>query len=159
MSVFSDVPADQGPGRAAFAALRRLLPAGSLPAGRCAMVQLFSIALALFVLAHLQDRTLTILVALLGLAYASIRAATIASVFEVRRMAAAWDNELSLLRKAVLSAPAAETIAVAATRSRFNPLDCQRRLEYAGLAIVGTICLFYLLSALVYGIAYQQLFM
>jgi hypothetical protein len=159
MSVFSPVRAAPGPSQAFFETRRRLLPAGSLPAVRCASVQLFSIALAWFVLAHLQDRTLTILVALLGLAYAGIRAATSTSVFELRRMAAAWDHELSLLRRAALSAPAAEPIAAAGTSARLNRLDRRLWLEYAGLAIVGAICLFYLFSALVYGIAYQQLFM
>jgi hypothetical protein len=138
---------------------RRLLPAVSGPTARCLLAQLFSVGLALFVLAHLQDRTLTILVALLGLAYASIRAATITNVCAVRRMAAAWDHELSLLRKAVMPAAAAEAIASVETRPRLAQLDRQLRLEYAGLGIVGAICLCYLLSSLIFGIAYQQLFM
>jgi hypothetical protein len=159
MSVFSHVRAYQTPERTTFGRRCRASRIGAWPTAGRAIAQLLSIGLTLFVLANLQDRTLTIMVALLGLAYASIRATTIANVFAFKRMAAAWDDELDLIKQAVVPGLRAEAAPALETRAFTHDLDRQLWLEYAGLAIVGAICLCYLLSAIIFGIAYQQLFM
>jgi hypothetical protein len=123
-----------------------------------ASAQLFYVAVTLLVFANLQDRSATITAALFGLVYASIRATTIANVFAFRRMTLVLDNEIRVVKKAVLPGLGPEPAPDDDIRKAVERLDRPLLLEYGGLAIIGLICLYYLFWALLYGASYQQLF-
>lgn len=101
-----------------------------------AAVQIFSVGLAWVVFATVQDREQTITIALLGLAYAGLRANAVANRIALHRIAS------------VLEVPQ-NTEATSADRTA--------RLDYAGLALLGLICLYHLGIAILYGAALQQI--
>jgi len=117
----------------------------------------FYIAVTLFVFANLQDRTETITVALIGLVFASLRASTLASACAQRRVALLLGNEIRSVRHAMAQETSSRAISDAEIDRALAALMKPLRVEYAGLAVVGAICLYHLMIAIAYGAAYQEL--
>ena len=125
-------------------------------AGRVA-AQAFYIAVTLFVFANLQDRTETITVALIGLVFASLRASTLAGACAQRRGALLLENQIRSMRQAMAQEIPSRAISDAEIDRALAALTKPLRVEYAGLALVGAICLYHLMIAIAYGAAYQEL--
>jgi hypothetical protein len=125
-------------------------------AGRVA-AQVFYIAVTLFVFANLQDRTETITVALIGLVFASLRASTLAGACAQRRVALLLENEIKSVRHAMAQEIPSRAISDAEIDRSLDALTKPLRWEYAGLAVIGAICLYHLAIATIYGAAYQEL--
>ena len=127
------------------------------PLLRGAAVQLCLVALAVFLLTNLQDRTETITVALLGLAYASLRASAIGHGCALQRMASEIERELKGLRRSLPTGTdgraesSAEACLAAANAAQPAWVD------YLGLAAIAAICLYHLCVAIFFGMAYEQL--
>lgn len=125
-------------------------------AGRV-VAQAFYIAVTLFVFANLQDRSETITVALIGLVFASLRASTLGSACAQRRVAFLLENEIKSVRRAMAEQMPSEPVADAELDRALEAVTMPLRIEYAGLAMVGAICLYHLAVAIFYGAAYQEL--
>lgn len=125
-------------------------------AGRAA-AQAFYIAVTLFVFANLQDRTETITVALIGLVFASLRASTLAGACTQRRVALLLENEIRSVRQAMAQEIHSRAISDAEIGRSLEALTKALRIEYAGLAVIGAICLYHLGIATLYGAAYREL--
>jgi hypothetical protein len=132
--------------------LRGLLPV----AGRIA-AQIFYVAVTLFLIANVQDRSETITVALIGLVFASLRASTLASACAQRRVAFLLESEIKSVRRTMAQEiPSLPVSDIELDRA----LDAQAkrlRIEYAGVAVIGAICFYHLGIAILYGMAYQEL--
>jgi hypothetical protein len=122
-----------------------------------AAAQAFYIAVTLFVFANLQDRTETITVALIGLVFASLRASTLAGACTQRRAALLLENEIKRVRRAMTQENHSRAISDADIDRSLDALSQPLRVEYAGLGMIGAICLYHLGIATLYGAAYQEL--
>ena len=127
------------------------------PMARGAAAQAFYIAVTLFVFANLQDRTETITVALIGLVFASLRASTLAGACTQRRVALLLENEIRGVRQAMAQERHPGAISAAKIDRSLDALTKALRIDYAGLAVIGAICLYHLGIATLYGAAYQEL--
>ena len=132
--------------------LARLWPVAGRAAG-----QAFYIAVTLFVFANLQDRTETITVALIGLVFASLRASTLAGACTQRRVALLLENEIRSVRQAMAQEIHSRAISDAEIDRSLEALTKALHIEYAGLAVIGAICLYHLGIAILYGAAYREL--
>jgi hypothetical protein len=121
------------------------------------VAQAFYIAFTLFVFANLQDRSETITVALIGLVFASLRASTLAGACAQRRVAFLLENEVRSVRQTVAQEIHSRALSAAQIDRSLEALTMPLRIEYAGLAVIGAICLYHLGIAIVYGAAYQEL--
>jgi hypothetical protein len=115
------------------------------------------IGITLFVFASLQDRTETITVALIGLVFASLRASTITGTCAQCRMAFLLENEIKSARQTMAQGIDATLASDAALDRSLDALAKPLRIEYAGLTVIGAICLYQLALAIFYGMAYQQI--
>ena len=115
------------------------------------------IGIALFVFASLQDRTETITVALIGLVFASLRASTLTGTCAQRRVAFLLENEIKSARQTMAQGIDAAPVSDAEFDRSLDALAKPLRIEYAGLTVIGAICLYQLSLAIFYGIAYQQI--
>lgn len=131
--------------------------AGLWPLAGRAAAQAFYIAVTLFVFANLQERTETITVALIGLVFASLRASTLAGACTQRRVALLLENQIRSVRQAMAQEIHARAISDAEIDRSLEALTKPLRVEYAGLGVVGAICLYHLGIAMLYGAAYQEL--
>jgi hypothetical protein len=125
-------------------------------AGRVA-AQAFYIAVTLFVFVNLQDRSETITVALIGLVFASLRASTLAGACAQRRIALLLENEIKNVRQTMAREIHSLPVSDAELDRSLEAMMKLSRIEYAGLAVIGAICLYYLGVAMLYGAAYQEL--
>lgn len=125
-------------------------------AGRVA-AQAFYIAVTLFVFANLQDRSETITVALIGLVFSSLRASTLASACAQRRIALLLENEIKNVRQTMAREIHSLPVSDAELDRSIDALTRLSRIEYAGLAVIGAVCLYHLGVAIFYGAAYQEL--
>lgn len=144
------------------------LRAAAMPRGGEALSGLWSIAtrvalcaayigITFFVFASLQDRSETITVALIGLVFASLRASTLAGACAQRRVAFLLENEIRSARQTMAQGIDAAPVSDAALDRSLDALAKPARIEYAGLTVIGAICLYKLALAIVYGMAYQQI--
>jgi small-conductance mechanosensitive channel len=115
------------------------------------------IGLTLFVFASLQDRQETITVALIGLVFASLRASTLAGTCAQRRVAFLLENEIKSARRTMAQGIDAAPISDVELDRSLDGLAKPLRIEYAGLTVIGAICLYKLVIAIFYGMAYQQI--
>jgi hypothetical protein len=115
------------------------------------------IGITLFVFASLQDRTETITVALIGLVFASLRASTITGTCAQRRIAFLLENEIKSARRTITQGIDAASVSDATLDRSLDALAKPLRVEYAGLTVIGAICLYQLSLAILYGMAYQQI--
>lgn len=125
-------------------------------AGRIA-AQAFYIAVVLFVFANLQDRNETITIALIGVVFASLRASTLAGACAQRRIALLLENEIKNVRQALAQEIHALPVSDAELGRSLDAMTMLSRIEYAGLAVIGAVCLYHLGMATVSGAAYQEL--
>jgi hypothetical protein len=125
-------------------------------AGRVAFCVCY-IGVALFVFASLQDRTETITVALIGLVFASLRATTLGGVCAQRRVAFLLENEIKSARQTIAQGIPSAPVSDAAFDRSLDALSRPLRIDYAGLAVIASICLYQLSLAIFYGMAYQQI--
>jgi hypothetical protein len=125
-------------------------------AGRAA-AQAFYIGVTLFVFSTLQDRSETITVALIGLVFASLRASTLAGACTQRRVALLLENQIRSVRQAMPQEIHSRAISEAEIDRSLDALTKPLRVEYAGLAVIGGVCLYHLSIATLYGAAYQEL--
>jgi hypothetical protein len=127
------------------------------PVAARAAICLGYIGITLFVFASLQDRSETITVALIGLVFASLRAATLGGVCAQRRVAFLLENQIKSARRSIAeripSQPVSDTEFDRSLAALAKPL----RVEYVGLAAVASICLYQLSLAVFYGMAYRQI--
>jgi hypothetical protein len=126
-------------------------------AGRVAIC-LGYIGIILFVFTSLQDRTESITVALIGLVFASLRATTLGSACAQRRIAFLLESEIKQVRRTIAQGVPSSTVSDAEFDRALDALVKPARIEYVGLAVVASICLYQLTLAVIYGIAYQQIF-
>jgi small-conductance mechanosensitive channel len=125
-------------------------------AGRVAFCVCY-IGVALFVFASLQDRTETITVALIGLVFASLRATTLGGICVQRRVAFLLENEIKNARQTIAQGIPSAPVSDAAFDRSLDALSRPLRIDYAGLAVIASICLYQLSLAIFYGMAYQQI--
>lgn len=125
-------------------------------AGRIA-AQVFYIAVMLFLFANLQDRTETITVALIGLVFASLRASTLSSACAQQRVAFLLETEIKSVRQTMTQEARPLSISGAEIDQSLEALTKLLRIDYAGLTVIGAICLYHLGIAILYGAAYQEL--
>lgn len=128
---------------------RKLRGIGWPSLGRAA-AQILTIGIAWVVFADVQDREPTIIIALLGLAYAGLRADAVAHRTALRRIA-------DILKGSFASQRQEGDPVGAAQNTRVTPADRAAWLDYAGLALLGLICLYHLGIAILYGAALQQI--
>lgn len=119
--------------------------------------QAFYIAVTVFVFTNLQDRSETITVALIGLVFASLRASTLAGACAQRRVALLLENEIKNVRQTLAQEIRSLPVSDAELDRSLDAMTMLSRIEYAGLAVVGGICLYHLGIAIFYGAAYQEL--
>jgi hypothetical protein len=125
-------------------------------AGRVAICLCY-IGVTLFVFASLQDRSETITVGLIGLVFASLRAATLGGVCAQRRVAFLLESEIRNARQTIAQGIPPAPVSDAEFDRRLDALVKPVRIEYVGLALVASICLYQLAFAVLYGMAYQQI--
>jgi hypothetical protein len=126
-------------------------------AGRVAACACY-IGVTLFVFASLQDRSETITVALIGLVFASLRATTLGGVCAQRRVAFLLENEIKNARQTLAQGLPPAPVSDAEFDQSLDALARPVRIEYAGLALLASICLYQLSFAIFYGMAYRQIF-
>jgi hypothetical protein len=126
-------------------------------AGRIAIC-LGYIGIALFVFASLQDRTETITVGLIGLVFASLRATMLGGACAQRRVAFLLESEIKQARQTIAQGIPPAPVSDEAFDRSLDALVKPARIEYVGLAVVASICFYQLTLAVIYGIAYQQIF-
>jgi hypothetical protein len=124
--------------------------------GRVAVCACY-IGITLFVFASLQDRSETITVALIGLVFASLRATTLGGVCAQRRVAYLLENEIKNARQTIAQGIPSTPVSDAEFDRCLDALARPLRVEYVGLAVIASICLYQLSLAIVYGMAYQQI--
>jgi len=95
--------------------------------------------------------------ALIGLVFASLRASTLASACAQRRIALLLENEIKNVRQTLAQQIHSLPVSDAELDRSLEALTMLSRIEYAGLAMIGAICLYHLGIATVYGAAYQEL--
>jgi hypothetical protein len=115
------------------------------------------IGLVLFVFASLQDRSETITVALIGLVFASLRATTLGGVCAQRRVAFLLESEIRNARQTIAQGIPAPLISDAEFDQALDALTRSLRVEYVGLAVIASICVYQLSLAVFYGMAYRQI--
>src|SRR6185312_564554 len=122
-----------------------------------AAIGLAYIGVTLFVFASLQDRSETITVALIGLVFASLRATTSGGVCAQRRVAFLLENEIKSARQTIAQGIPSTPVSDTAFDRSLDALSRPMRIDYAGLAVIASICLYQLSLAIFYGMAYRQL--